>query len=101
MTKLYLLSKTIHRLTMYLTVLLTLFMATTGLLLKYSLPLLDPFIKIEFVRYMHNNVSVSFTIVLLLMMISGIYMYLFPILLKHQKKVKTCETLLLDILQTE
>lgn len=82
--KLYLLSKQLHRLSMYITSALILVMAGTGLVLKY--PVINtwfPFIDPLRLRVIHNAVSPIFGGVLFLMMLTGIYMYIFPLLKKE------------------
>jgi hypothetical protein len=82
MTKLYLFSKSIHRYLVLIVSTLTILMAGTGIMLKYLfLPMalgFDP----GTVRYIHNQLSVLFTIALVLMMLTGIIMYIFPLLKK-------------------
>ena len=76
----YLLSKKIHRLLVLLMLFLTLIMAGTGIMLKY-LSFFDRhfhFIDLGLVRYLHNNLSIVFTIVLLLMALTGTIMYFIP-----------------------
>ena len=62
MIKLYLLTKQIHRLILYVTVLLIAFMSVTGLILKY--PTLSihylPFLDLGLIRYIHNEFSLYF-----------------------------------------
>ncbi|MFS8159318.1 MAG: hypothetical protein ACMG6E_03735 [Candidatus Roizmanbacteria bacterium] len=83
MIKAYLWIKMVHRLFLYLTSFLILFMSITGLLLKY--PLFSGFIFLDtgLVRSLHNAFSIYFVISLGIMMLSGIYMYLFPLLRKR------------------
>jgi hypothetical protein len=77
-TKLYLWSKQIHRLTMFITSALVLVMAGTGMLLKY--PIIS---DTGLIRRIHNNLSPIFGGALFIMMITGIYMYVFPLLKKR------------------
>lgn len=80
MIQTYLLSKKIHRILVVLMLFLTLIMAGTGIMLKY-LSFFDRhfhFIDLGLVRYLHNSLSVVFTIVLLLMALSGTLMYFIP-----------------------
>ena len=80
MIKLYLLTKQIHRLILYVTVLLIAFMSVTGLILKY--PTLSihylPFLDLGLIRYIHNEFSLYFIAVLFVMAVTGIFMYVFP-----------------------
>ena len=80
MTKLYLLSKTIHRFLVIITSITTLMMAITGILLKYPLWINSLNIDIGLIRFIHNNLSILFTLILVLMTISGIVMYIYPIM---------------------
>lgn len=81
MIKLYILSKQIHRLLVFVMTILLLVMSITGLLLKYTF-IADkfPFIDTGYVRYLHNNTGPYFTVVLSVMLLSGLYMYLFLVL---------------------
>ena len=86
MIKLYLWGKTIHRVFMYLAIYMIVLMTITGGILKYPLPILTQFINVELMRYLHNKFSIYFAIVLFGMMITGAYMYLFPILRRKQSQ---------------
>lgn len=80
MIKLYLFSKSLHRLAMFALIILTILMGITGLYLKYSwLNKLLPF-DLTLLRYIHNEMSPYFTVALTVMMITGIVMYVFPLL---------------------
>lgn len=79
MIKLYLLSKTVHRLFLYLTTYLIIFMSVTGILLKYAIFGRLPFLNLGSIRYLHNEMSIYFAISLGAMMITGIVMYVFPL----------------------
>ena len=83
MTKLYILSRQIHRLLVFVMTALLMVMALTGLVLKYTF-IADKlsFINVGYIRYLHNNMSPYFTVVLCLMLMSGLYMYIFPLLRK-------------------
>lgn len=80
MTKLYLWSKKIHRLSILAVSFLSLIMAVTGLLLKYSLFAAThlKFINPGLIRYLHNQLSPLFALTLLAMILTGGFMYLFP-----------------------
>lgn len=82
MTKLYLFSKSIHRYLVVVISILTLPMAGTGVVLKFPESANTLRLDIGLARYIHSNLSALFTIALVLMMLSGIVMYLFPILKK-------------------
>lgn len=83
MNKLYLYAKTIHRSLVILIVIATFIMAGSGMILKN--PKLGQALNMDLslVRYLHNNFSVVFTILLLLMILSGVVMYIFPLLKKR------------------
>jgi len=79
----YLWSKQIHRLTMFIVVALTLVMAGTGLVMKYSvITETFPAIHPGLMRTIHNTVSPIFAGALFIMMITGLIMYLFPLIKK-------------------
>ena len=79
MTKMYLLMKKIHRTLVLIIITLGLFMVATGTLLKF--PAFGAkylsFLDLGQIRYLHNQISVYFTVALLLMMISGVWMYIY------------------------
>lgn len=77
MTKLFLFSKKIHRLLALVVSVLGLFMMVSGIFLKYPVFVMNnlKFIDLGLVRYLHNNVSVIFSITLFLMMATGLLMY--------------------------
>lgn len=85
MTKYYLISKKIHRILVLIITVLSLLMALTGLMLKYPAFNLN-LINLGLVRYLHNQLSPLFGIVLTLMIITGVWMYLYPELQKRIKK---------------
>ncbi|KKP87038.1 MAG: hypothetical protein UR89_C0008G0010 [Candidatus Roizmanbacteria bacterium GW2011_GWA2_35_8] len=79
MIKLYLFSKKVHRFLVVIIAVIGLTMSLTGILLKY--PFISEklvYIDLITIRYIHNNLSPFFTIVFLLMMLTGIVMYIFP-----------------------
>ena len=89
-TKLYIWSRQIHKLLIFVMTFLTLLMTFTGLLLKYSnIVNTLPFINLTLMRYLHNNLSPFFAVVLILMLITGLYMYVYPTLKKSSLKTKT------------
>jgi hypothetical protein len=80
MIKLYLFSKSIHRILVIIISVTGIFMALTGILLKYTFIVNKfSFINLGQVRYIHNNLSPAFTILFFLMGITGIIMYIFPL----------------------
>lgn len=80
MTKLYLLSKTIHRIFLYLTSYMLIFMSVTGIMLKYSFFRDWRFLDLGLIRYLHNEFSIYFAVSLGIMMLTGFAMYLFPLM---------------------
>lgn len=84
MIKFYLFCKTIHRLAMFALIVLTILMGMTGLYLKYSwLNKLLPF-DLTLLRYLHNEMSPYFVLILTVMMATGVVMYIFPLLRKNK-----------------
>lgn len=83
MTNLYILSRKIHRILVIIITFLTVLMAGTGTVLKYSFVAAKlTFIDLGLIRYIHNQISPFFTITLVFMMLTGIFMYIFPLLKK-------------------
>ncbi len=80
-TKIFLFCKKIHRILVLVISTATVFMALTGLMLKYTsfFSKYFGFIDLGMIRYVHNNLSVYFTIVLVLMAVTGLYMYFFTL----------------------
>jgi uncharacterized iron-regulated membrane protein len=83
MIKLYLVSKSIHRYLVLIISALTILMAGTGTMLKYSWMSGALGLNQAMIRFLHNNLSVVFTITLICMMVTGIIMYIFPLLKKR------------------
>ena len=77
MTSLYLLSKRFHRYLVLIILGLTLVMAGTGFLLRYPqwAGWLPTWFDIGKVRYLHGQVSTYFAIAMVIMAITGAYMY--------------------------
>jgi len=75
----------VHRVLVLVMTFSVLLMTITGILLKY--PEIPFWLHIDpvFVRSLHNGASPFFTIVLLLMMISGLVMYFYPIWRSRKK----------------
>jgi hypothetical protein len=84
MIKLYLYSKKVHRVLVLIITAMTLVMAGTGIMLEYSVSFFG--LDLGLVRYLHNKLSVYFTVVLALMLITGLHMYVFPVLNRHKKQ---------------
>ncbi len=90
--KSYLLSKKIHRYLVIVIVFLTMLMATTGGILKYSSFFSSfSFIDLGLVRYLHNQMSPFFTVALLLMGITGLVMYFYPAVVARKRKKQSAE----------
>ena len=87
MTKYYLFAKKVHRILVLIITVISLLMALTGLILKYPALNLNLF-DLGLIRYLHNQLSPLFGIVLFAMIITGIWMYLYPVLMKHQVNKK-------------
>ena len=85
MTKVFIWAKSIHRLFLYLTTFLIFFMSISGILLKFTFFNSFPFIEIGLIRKLHNDLSIYFVLSLTVMLITGLYMYIFP-LLKNRNK---------------
>lgn len=76
----YILMRKLHRIFVPVIIFLALVMALTGIQMKY-------YIGDEgLARYIHNNVSIIFTIVLAVMIISGACLYLYPWISKRLGK---------------
>lgn len=85
--KIYLFSRNIHRFFAIITSFLTLIMAFTGLILKLNSEGKAPKnIDVALARYLHNQISLFFTIFLSLMIITGLIMYFYPLLKKLLNK---------------
>ena len=79
----YLWSKKIHRILVLVIIVVSGIMAFTGIVMKYpEIARIFPVIDELLMRYIHNQASVIFSIVLVCMIITGGYMYLFPLLRK-------------------
>ncbi len=81
-TKIYLYARAIHRFLVIIISFLTLIMAGTGIILHQSSEgeNLPKNIDVNLARYIHNQLSVLFTVVLVLMALSGIIMYIYPLI---------------------
>jgi hypothetical protein len=85
MSKIFIWSKTIHRLFLYITTFLVFFMSISGILSKFIFFNSLPFIEIGLIRKLHNDLSIYFVLSLTVMMITGLYMYIFPLLQNRNK----------------
>lgn len=82
-TKVFLFCKTIHRYLVPLLTLLTILMVATGYFMNEGMYFgFDPIT----VRYMHGSASTFFALVLIIMTITGLYLFLFPYLPVLQSK---------------
>lgn len=88
MSKLYVLARKLHRLFVLAIVALGLAMTITGIFLRYPAfaEKIFPSLNLTLVRFLHNKLSVFFTITLALMSLTGLVMYLYPIILKRKRK---------------
>ncbi len=90
LAKLFTWSKTIHRQSMWGMIILGLTMGITGSMLKYPIASSSiPGVSLRLVRYLHNQVSPFFGLLLFVMMVTGIYMYWFPWYTKRQALKKS------------
>ncbi len=88
MIKFYLFCRKIHRIFVLTIVVLTIIMAGTGSLLKYSsFASKISFIDLGLVRYLHNNLSPWFTLALVIMTLTGLVMYFYPWYIKRKKVI--------------
>lgn len=65
---------------MYAATFLIIFMSLTGIVLKYSFFKKFPSIDMGLIRYLHGELSIYFVAALVVMMLTGLYMYLFPLI---------------------
>jgi hypothetical protein len=84
MQNVYLFCRKIHRITLFLVIGLGLVMMITGSMMKFGIDF--PFMSSFQARVLHNTISVFFTIPLLIMMITGSYMFIHPYVLRRQAK---------------
>lgn len=81
----YLLFRKVHRLLVLVMTVSISIMAFTGILLKYpKITSVLPF-NLAIIRTLHSTASPLFTIVLVLMMISGVVMYFYPIIRNRKR----------------
>lgn len=94
MTNLYTLSRTLHRYLVLIMLGLLLVMAGTGLILRYPswFGWLPAWLDAGRVRFLHSNVSTYFAIVVIVMALTGAYMY-FHTLWVQRKQEKAREQL--------
>ena len=82
----YLFSRKIHRLFVLLITALALVMSGSGLLLKYPefVSRSLSFIDLGLLRYVHNRLSPWFGVLLVLMALTGVIMYFYPVYTKRK-----------------
>lgn len=87
MTNTYTLSRKIHRILVLIILTLGLIMTLTGTLLKYTKIANEhlTFIDLNFIRYLHSQLSTYFGIVLVLMIITGAWMYVYPVIQRRKR----------------
>jgi uncharacterized membrane protein YozB (DUF420 family) len=84
LAKLAVMSRKIHRLLVMIIIPLGLTQMVTGVKLKY--PHLVPFLTAPAASNAHSLLGIWFSIVLFLMMITGLFLYLYPTLQKMIRK---------------
>jgi uncharacterized iron-regulated membrane protein len=77
---LYQLARNVHRYSMFGFLIAAMVMGTTGFFLKFTFIANKLNIDLVLMRYLHNQMSLFFSISLFLMAFSGLTMYLYPIL---------------------
>ena len=80
LAKLAVIARKIHRLFVLIVTILGLFMMITGVIMKYPgfFMTLFPSADLSFSVTIHTNISTYFVLALLVMMITGLYLYLYP-----------------------
>jgi uncharacterized iron-regulated membrane protein len=93
MINLYQFSRKIHRYLVIIIISLGLLMTISGSLMKYPKIASEyiTFINMGYIRYLHNQLSTYFGIVLFLMTLTGAWMYFYPIW-KQKKNKRNPET---------
>ena len=86
LSKLFIWSRKTHRIFLFAASFLVIIMGTTGLFLKYYF--LGRLLGVDsgLMRIVHNQVSPYIGFVLGVMMVSGVYMYIYPSLIKYFNK---------------
>lgn len=94
MTKWFHYARLFHRLLVLIISVLILFMAGTGLLMKYSSFSSEhlTFIDLGATRYLHNQLSIITTVVFVIMAITGLLMYFIPPLIRRRRITSKPET---------
>lgn len=88
MSNLYTFSRKLHRYLVLIILGLTLIMAGTGAILRYPswFAWLPEWFDGGRVRYLHRNVSTFFTIALVVMALTGAYMYFHTLLVQRRQE---------------
>lgn len=76
MPQVYILARKIHRISLFFVVVLGLVQLTTGIMMKYGIG------NLLTARSLHNAVSIYFALAFAIQMLTGIYMYIHPFLLR-------------------
>ena len=86
-------ARTTHRLCVILMLVLGMTMAYTGMVMKFTVFILTyvPFLYFGNARTLHNFLSPFFGVLLVTMMITGGYMYIYPWLLRRKMNMKKLE----------
>lgn len=93
MTQTYTLARKIHRLFMFIILALSLLMGGTGIVLKFPSITTNylTFIDLAQARYLHNQLSTYFSIILFLMALTGLWMYIYPAIQKQKRDHKNSQ----------
>lgn len=85
LTKLNIFFRKLHRFMVIFIVILSIVMMITGTMLKYPLTSknLVPFINLGIVGWLHSITSPFFAIVLSIMLITGVVMWVYPMLIRR------------------
>jgi len=87
MIKLIIFTRKIHRIFVLIIAVLSIIMALSGIILKYSfISAKMTFLDLGMIRYVHNQLSPFFTIALMIMLVTGLLIYLTPWLNKITRK---------------
>lgn len=87
MNKAYLWSKKIHRWAMWLMMFFGGLMTVTGVTLKYWGGLTDFGDNFKIVRQWHRDVSVWFVAVMGIMAVTGVIMYVYPMIIRRKRSL--------------
>lgn len=84
--KALILARKIHRLFVLLTSVIVLIMATTGIILKYPIVFSNlSFVDIGLIRFLHNSLSPYFAFILLVMVVTGLILYIGPKIISRNR----------------